>query len=357
MPTRRAILAGLLAASAASVPGWAAAGSPAYLACARDPDGAFALYGLGPDGAERFRVPLPERGHAGAAHPSRSEAVVFARRPGAYALVIDCASGAVRHRLAPPEGRQLNGHGAFLAGGAVLATVEQVSVGSEGRMGLWDAEGGYRRLGEIATGGIGPHEALAAPDGRTLVVANGGIETDPADRSKLNLDTMRPSLAYLTAEDGIEETVTLPPDLAQCSIRHLALRSDGLLAFAMQWEGEEGVAAPLLGLHRRGEAPRLLQAPEAEALAMRGYAGSVAFSGDGARVAVTSPHGGRVQSFAADGRFLGVALRADACGLAAHPEGFVASDGLGALVVVTESGLRPLSVSERAWDNHLVPLA
>ena len=356
MTTRRCFLATLLAVGAAPRLGWAAAGNPAYLAAARDPDGTFALFGLTPEGTTTFRLPLPARGHAAAGHPGRAEAVAFARRPGTFALVIDCTNGAEIARLTPPEGRQFNGHGVFAEGGAVLCTSEQEAATSAGVIGLWDVDAGYRRIGEIPTHGIGPHDLRLMPDGRALVVANGGIATDPTDRTKLNLATMRPDLAYVALDGTLLEQVTLVPDLSQNSIRHLALRADGLVAFAMQWEGVPGAATPLLGLHRRGEAPILASAPLADERAMQGYAGSIAFSGTGDEIAITSPRGGRLHRFAADGTFVGALSRADICGLASHPQGFLASDGLGGLMCVTPAGAHRLSVSDVAWDNHLVSL-
>lgn len=356
MTTRRGFLATLLAAGAAPRLGWAAVGNPACLAAAREPDGAFAMVGLAVDGTEAFRVPLAARGHAGAGHPARAEAVAFARRPGAYALAIDCATGAVVARLTPPEGRQFNGHGVFAEGGAVLFTSEQDRDTSNGVIGLWDVEAGYRRTGELASHGIGPHDLRLMPDGRTLVVANGGIATDPTDRTKLNLDSMRPNLAYIAFDGTLREQVELEPDLWRNSIRHLAVRADGLVGFAMQWEGEPGAETPLLGLHRRGGVPLLASAPLADELAMQGYAGSIAFSGSGEEVAITSPRGGRLHRFAAAGGFLGSVSRADVCGLAALPDGLLASDGLGGLIAVTAGGVRPLAATDHAWDNHLVRL-
>jgi len=303
MTTRRTFLASLLAAGAAPGLGWAAVGSPSYLAAAKEPGGGFALYGLDDAGGTAFRVPLPARGHAGAGHPSRAEAVAFARRPGAFALVIDCMSGEVRQRLTPPEGRQFNGHGVFVREGAALLTCEQLSATSEGVIGIWDAEGAYARIGEVPTGGIGPHDLRLMPDGRTLVVANGGIATDPSDRTKLNIPTMRPNLAYLDLDGAVLDRVELRRELWKNSIRHLAIRADGLVGFAMQWEGEEGAAPPLLGLHRMGAEPVLAEAPLADELAMKGYAGSIAFSGDGAEIAITSPRGGRLHRFSADGAY------------------------------------------------------
>lgn len=356
MATRRAFMASLLAAGATPRLGWAAVGSPAYLAAAQDSDGSFALYGLADDGTQTFRVPLPARGHAGAGHPTRAEAVAFARRPGAFALVLDCATGGVLHRLAPPEGRQFNGHGAFDADGAVLFTSEQDRDTSAGVIGLWDVAAGYVRLGEFPSGGIGPHDLRRMPDGATLVVANGGIATDPTDRTKLNIATMRPNLSYLGLDGTPLDQVELEPALWRNSIRHLAVRADGLVGFAMQWEGEPGAAMPLLGLHRQGTAPVLAQAPLADELVMQGYAGSIAFSGGGDEIAITSPRGGRLHRFSPEGAFLGAVSRSDVCGLAALPDGFLASDGLGGLIAVNADATTPLAATDRSWDNHIVTL-
>jgi uncharacterized protein len=353
MTTRRGVLAGL-AALALPRALWAEAGRPAYLAAAQEPGGGHALHGLSAGGEVVFSVPLPGRGHAAAAHPARAEAVAFARRPGTFALVIGCASGAVLARLTPPAGRQFNGHGAFSADGARLYTSEVVAETSAGRIGVWDTLG-YARIGEGASGGIGPHDLRRMADGR-LAVANGGIATDPADRTKLNLGTMRPNLTILTADGRIDDRMELGPDLRKNSIRHLALAPDGTIAFAMQWEGDPAEDVPLLGLWPPGRPQHLCPPLERDARTMRGYAASVAFSGDGAKVALTSPKGGRVQVFGADGAALSSHPRADVSGVAPAPEGFLVTDGTGLVAALEAGGLRPLSTGPRAWDNHLIAL-
>ncbi|TNC74744.1 DUF1513 domain-containing protein [Rubellimicrobium roseum] len=356
MATRRGFLASLLACASLPALGWADAGSPAVLACAGDPDGGYSLHGLREDSTAAFRLPLPARGHAGCGHPTEALAVAFARRPGTYALVLDCARGTVRHRLSPPEGRHFNGHGTFLAEGAVLATSEQAVDTSEGFMGLWDATDGFRRLGEVPTGGLGPHD-LKRLDSGLVIVANGGIATDPTDRTRLNLATMRPNLAVLDPlNGGAPEVTELTPDLHQLSIRHLSLRDDGTLAFAMQWEGEPETLVPLLGLRDPHGTVTLAEAPEPEARLMQGYAGSIAWSGDGTEVAITSPKGGRVQRFDAGGSFLGHVARPEVCGIAPLGRGFLLSDGLGGLLSVEDGIPAPLGRAELAWDNHLVRL-
>ncbi|MCY1126002.1 DUF1513 domain-containing protein [Frigidibacter sp. RF13] len=350
MATRRGFLAGLAAAALPARMSWAEAGSPAFVAAGREGEG-YSLHGLTGQGEDIFRIALPARGHAAAAHPVRAEAVAFARRPGTFAIVLNCVTGKVCHRLTPPEGRQFNGHGVFSADGSVLMTSEVVADVSEGRVGLWEAET-YRRIGEWQTGGIGPHDMKLLPGGR-LVIANGGIETDPTDRTKLNIDRMQPNLSLLDTEGRIIEQLELDLDLHQNSIRHLATHGDRV-AFAMQWEGDPAIAVPQLGVWQPGGAVMLCPPVEAEAFVMQGYAGSIAWTADGARIAITSPRGGAVMLFDGAGAVLSTHRRADICGVAAEGSGFVATDGLGGIWACDERGLRPLAKGGSAWDNHLV---
>jgi hypothetical protein len=354
MATRRVFLASLLATGALPRLTWAEIGQPAYLAAARTVDGSYRLHGISLSGQSLFQLSLPGRGHAATAHPARAEAVAFARRPGTFAMIIDCASGNLRAQLSPPDGRQFNGHGAYSADGSLLMTSEVVADTSEGRIGLWETAG-YGRVGEWASGGIGPHDVRLMPDGM-LAVANGGIQTDPNDRAKLNISSMRPNLSYLDANGLLVDQVELDDELHQNSIRHLALSGDGTLAFAMQWEGDPAVQVPLLGLHRRGSIPKLCAALEADAAAMQGYAGSIAFNGTGDLVALTSPKGGAVMIFDRDGSPVATHRRADLCGAAPASAGFTLTDGAGAVWSSNRHGLTLLSGSDVSWDNHLIAL-
>lgn len=350
MASRRAFLAGLAAALAPRLT-WAEAGSPAFLAAARAGD-AYLLHGLAETGASLFALPLPARGHAAAAHPTLALAVAFARRPGTFALVIDCIRGTTAARLTPPKGRQFNGHGTFTADGGLLITTEQAAETSEGVLGLWETET-WARVGEWPTGGIGPHDLRRLPDGR-LVVANGGIRTDPSDRRKLNLDTMRPNLTLLSAKGEILDQVALPEALHQNSIRHLTLHGEAI-AFAMQWEGDPAEAVPQLGLWRPGHAPVACPPDDTQAFAMKGYAGSIAAAPG--LVALTSAPGGALMLFDAAGRPQATHRRADLSGVALGPRGLVATDGQGGIWAVAADGLQLLAHHPLAWDNHLVSLA
>ncbi len=355
MATRRGFLAGALAAGVMPLRGWASVGEPKYLSAARRPEDGYVLVGLRSDGTLAFSVDLPARGHAAAAHPERAEAVAFARRPGTYAVVLDCADGSVLARMEAPEGRHFYGHGAFSADGARLYTTENDYERAAGVIGVWDAANGYARLGEFASGGVGPHEMLRLPGQDRFAVANGGIATHPeSGREKLNLDRMRPNLTYVDGDGSVAQRVQIADDWHLNSIRHLAVDLSGQVAFAMQWQGDVWDAPALLGLHRLGEDVRFCEAPEAEHLAMKGYAGSVSYCGSGAWVAISSPRGGFVQRFnTASGVYLGAVGAADVCGISGAGMGMIATTGAGHVVGIQET---IEAHHQLAFDNHLVAI-
>jgi len=356
MIARRSFVAGLMAAGAMPRTGWAALGNPAFLSAARLPDGQFCLCGLTARGEIAFQQPLPGRGHAAAGHPKRAEAVAFARRPGRFALVLDCMSGAQLARLEAMPGRHFYGHGAFSADGTLLFTTENDFEAGRGVVGVWDARMSYARLGEFSSGGVGPHDIKLMPGGRSLAVANGGIETHPdSGRAKLNLPEMAPNLSYLDLDGRLLERVELAPELRKNSIRHLAVAADGTVGFAMQWQGDVAQNPPLVGVHRRGENARLLDAARGDLAAMQGYAGSVAINAAEAQIAITSPRGGLCQIYDLQTGGLDRTVRlTDVCGVAVGAGHFVLTTGQGT-IVGSDQGWRVSHALN--WDNHLVPLS
>lgn len=357
MTSRRGFLIGMLASGLAPAATWADAGAPDFISAGQAADGSYSLYGLSSDGSIRFRQQIPGRGHAAAAHPHRAQAVGFARRPGTFAFVLDCVTGQTVAELTSPQGRHFYGHGVFSRDGSRLYTAENGYDNAAGVIGVWDVTAGYKRLGEFASHGVGPHDVRLMPDAATLVVANGGIETHPdSGRAKLNIPVMQPSLVYLSLDGDLLERVELDPALHMNSIRHLDLRDDGLVGFAMQWQGGQGDLPPVLATHRRGAAPRLLGGAGVSD-AMNGYGGSTAFSGDGHLLAVSSPRGGLVQAYDVETGALAETLTLeDVCGLGAAPGGFIVSAGTGALVRMGAEGVAPIDRAEVRWDNHLVRL-
>ncbi|MDC0115960.1 DUF1513 domain-containing protein [Octadecabacter sp.] len=353
---RRQFLRGLLATGLAPTATWANAGSPVFISAAVLANGDAVLCGLDADLELTFRLPLPARGHAAAGHPTRPEAVAFARRPGTFAIVIDCITGQQIATLSAPEGRHFYGHGTFSADGATLYTTENDYDAGRGCMGLWDASNGYRRVGEWDSGGIGPHDIKRMPGSDILVVANGGIDTHPdTGRVKLNIPSMRPNIAYLHNADVVERAY-LSGDLHKNSIRHLAVSDAGLVAFAMQWEGD-GTPTALVGTHRMGSDTNLLYAPREDLRGMEGYIGSIAVSPDGTTIAVTSPRGNAVQRFDAEtGMLIDTHVIADASGIAAADDEFVITSGTGNLIRLRRHGTAQTRQASPRFDNHLVSL-
>ncbi|MEQ9692982.1 DUF1513 domain-containing protein [Shimia sp. SDUM112013] len=355
MTTRRRFLSGALASTLIPATGWAAAGSPAFLNAARKPDGQHLLLGLDGMGSELFRVPIPDRGHAATAHPTRAEAVAFARRPGTFAHVIDCKSGEVLHKMQTPPERHFYGHGAFSQGGTLLFTPENAYEDGFGVIGVWDTTGGYARLGEFPSGGIGPHEVLRLPGSDVLAICNGGIDTHPdTGRTKLNIPTMRPNLTYMAQDGTILEQVDLPDTMHKNSIRHMAVGPDGLVAFGMQWQGGND-APPLVALHRRGNALALLEVPAHLHQRLRGYIGSVAMTENGHHLAVTSPRGGLVLFFeTGNGTFSGFLEEPDVCGLGTIGDRFVITSGTGRFATINKGYIQHSAQHDLQFDNHLI---
>ncbi len=357
MTTRRTFLAGLLATGMVPHPSWADAGDPAYLSAARLPSGAFVLIGLNHDGDAVFDIPLPGRGHAAAAHPASPLAVAFARRPGRFAIVIDCLDKTVAARLDAPDGRHFYGHGAFAADGGVLLTTENDYDNARGIVGVWDARNGFRRIGEFPSGGVGPHDLRMLPDGKTLVVANGGIETHPeTGRTKLNLPDMRPNLSYLSLDGAVLDQPEPPQEWHLNSMRHLAVNRDGRVAIACQWQGDPADMPPLLAIHQPGETITFHDTDAGLERDMLGYVGSVAFSSDGRSIAFTGPRGGVAGTMGAGGQLLDRMIATDICGVAPRQSGFVFTTGSGDLLEQTETRRGQLARHDCAWDNHLIPV-
>lgn len=351
MATRRGFLVGVLASGLAPLPTWADVGNPAFLSAARTPDGAFILVGLDEMGRERFRIGLPARGHAAAANPTRPEAVAFARRPGTFAVVMDCRNGDVLARLESPQGRHFYGHGTFDAAGDLLFTTENDFDAGQGRIGIWDARRGYVRIGEMSSHGIGTHDLRLMPDG-ALVVANGGIDTHPASgREKLNIPTMRPNLSYVDLDGRVLDQSEPRDPLA--SMRHLSVRADGLVGIGMQWQGDVSAMLPLVATHARGEGLREF----GDGRGLAGYVGSIAFSGDGSLLAVTSPRAGEAQVFdAQSGAQIDRIQNDDVCGVAALDAGLMLTNGRGQVFHLGQFESR-IATHTLAWDNHLVSIA
>ena len=340
-------------------------GGRLYLGARVDAKGAFRVGAFDPEGSLWLDLPLPSRGHGFALHPQRPVAVCFARRPGTFALVFDIARGKPLADLRSPPGRHFYGHGAYAGDGRLLYASENDYANGRGVIGVYVPDEGYRRAGELPSHGVGPHELALLPGRETLVVAVGGIATHPdAPGIKLNLPVMESALVYLDRRSGrLLERATLPRVLRALGIRHLAVARDGRVAVAMQYEGPRGDLVPLVGIHRRGQALALFDAPEPVLRAMRHYCGSVVFDASERIVAASAPRGNAITLWdARDGRYLRALPVADGSGVSpTRRRGeFLTTSGRGGAAVLDARGgrqsLDTAFIAESRWDNHLAAL-
>jgi hypothetical protein len=370
--SRRDFLSGTLAAGALPLLPQTGVAEPAqssalFAAARAEADGSYSAV-LFTTSGDAARVALPGRGHDLTFRPGTRECVVFARRPGTFAGVFSPDAARPPVWFASSEGRHFDGHGIYSTDGRLLFSTENDFTGEESRgvIGVRDAGAGYRQLGEFASAGMDPHDMALLSDGRTLVVANGGIETDPeTGRIPLNLPTMEPSLAYIDSATGdILERHVLDKSLHKLSIRHLAVASGDLVVFGCQYEGPAADFPPLLGFHRRGEQPALVAAPGGVHRDMKNYIGSVAADASGTIIAASAPKGGLITFWDAENRrYLGEKRLADGCGIAGEEAkgSFVLTSGTGQVLehMPLDGFSRTLTSSAWTgtnWDNHIVRL-
>ncbi len=356
MTSRRHFLAGFASTAVAPRLSWGAVGNPVALSGAQTAQGNNLLVGLTEDGRIAFRVPLPARGHAAAAHPYLAEAVAIARRPGTFAKVIDCSTGTVSKTLTAPEGRHFYGHGAFSADGTLLFTTENAFASGDGRIGVWDRQLNYQRIDEFASGGIGPHEILRLPSG-DLAVANGGIQTHPATgREKLNLASMRGNISVFSTSGVLLDRAVVPDVSRLNSPRHIASTPSGMVICGHQWQGDPYATPQLVTFYDGNGGLRECHMDEGLLRKLDGYIGSVCAVRD-TLFAVSAPRGGRVVTLDAAGAQIEVRRALDVCGVSSlNTEAALVTDGYGKVYSLKDAQFLTLHTHRLAFDNHLVAL-
>ena len=321
-----------------------------FAAAYKDRQGRYGISILDGDDAIVTSHPLPARGHGFAAHPNARWLVAFARRPGTFALALDRRNAGGPELFHTPPQRHFYGHGAFSADGRLLYAAENAYETGEGVIGIYDSTDGFKRIGEFAAGGIGPHEIVLMPDEKTLCVANGGIRTHPDQgRQKLNLPTMEPSIVLIDLATGTQlSSHALPSRLHRLSLRHMAVDARNRVWIGGQYEGSLLDDVPVLARLDQDTGLSTVELEQDAAAALGKYAGSVAIGNDGATLAVTSPKAGVVVTLdTRSGGTLDIAMQPGSCGVQARRDGFVSS---------SETGRFGAHGHDRAWDNHIARL-
>jgi hypothetical protein len=354
----------LLAASAAVLlarKAALAAESKRYLSAAATLNGRYAVVAVGEDGEIAFDLDLTARGHGLAVRTNTNQALCFARRAGKFALMVDTAAGETVTEIESISQRHFSGHGLFAHNGDLLLTTENDEDKHQGMIGVYDAKAGYQRIGEFPTLGIGPHDLALMPDGKTLIVANGGIDKRHDDTGGSDLPDIRSDLVYLDWQSGkLLERVTLGPEFTRLSIRHLALTEAGDVVAALQDSADvPDLDWPLGFLHRLGGAPRWLATPPGGWARLRGYCGAAAVDSGAGLIAMSSPRGNCTGLWDETGAALAALDIHDGCGLSATGATgqLVVSSGSGELFAVSRGAAQPSPLGangEFRFDNHMV---
>jgi hypothetical protein len=334
-----------------------------YAAARQGTDGAYSAAIFTVDGRDVRSIALPERGHDIAVCRVSRRCVVFARRPGNFAIAF------THDRSQPPiifttiPERHMYGHGVFSHDGRLLYTTENDFEAARGVIGIYDVAADFKRIGEHESYGVGPHDLALLHDRPVVVVANGGLREHPdigGGRRVLNAGAIESSIAYVNLKTGelVERHVLGGP--GTLSLRHLDVGRDDRVVIGAQIDGPPDAQTALVYRHRPQETIAAMPIPTHVAGVLSGYVSSVAVDASG-EVAIISSSRGNVAAFLdiAQGTVLRTLACADVSGVASRPVAhtFLVTSGHGLIAAATPAAGLAEGVSARwAWDNHAVAL-
>lgn len=309
-------------------------------------------------GRLKSKVKLPARGHDVIPLANKSgHAIIFARRPGTFALEVDLINGKITQEINAAIDSHFYGHGIVSNQHKLLITSENHFSTGEGRIVLRNSDN-YQIVATYPSGGIGPHQIALMPSENILVIANGGIKTHPDQpRKKLNLETMKPNLAYLDLSTGeILKRFTL--DNHQLSIRHLAVSKQGKVIAGLQYQGAKNDLVPLI-VSQQGEGKlQYLSATDDVWRRMNQYTASVCLDEDNQIAVVSCPRANIMTYWSLKhDTYMGYEKLTDGAGLTFANTMYFTS-GKGRVVtskILNTHNAKPLSAefSDLKWDNHL----
>lgn len=319
--------------------------TPALIGCSIIGRDKFAAVVADEHGMPISTLPIPERGH-GVAINQHGHAVVFGRRPGTFFMVFDYRTEQVIKLQPTLANRHFYGHGVYSHDGNYLFVTEGERGTSRGIVGVYDARNQYQKIDELSGFGIGPHEVIMMPDG-TLAIGVGGVHTN--GREPLNLNTMTPSLSYLSQDGELLEQVSLP--VHKLSIRHLAHDGSETVLCGQQYRGEPDEFPALIAMHKRGEGMSELRAEPEQWARFNHYVASIAATDNW--VLATSPPGNCYGIWSkATGKLVELNALPDASGVVSYGDDFRVSSGTGKVVEQTPGEFKNTFSSGIQWDNH-----
>ncbi len=290
---------------------------------------------------------------------------VIGRRPSEHFWILDCQTGNILHHIHAEKNRHFYGHACYSLNGDLLYVSENNTANFNGMIGVYQVSKNYQKISEFFTHGIGPHEIILHPKGDKLIISNGGIKTERASREELNLETMQPSLVYLSLKKENYGALLQQvfPQHNQMSIRHLSVTNSGEVAIAIQFQGERHLDIPLVFTHNFGEknlTEYISNTPKKDWRQFHHYIASVKVNSASHLLCVTSPLGGCISVFDMQTKtMLDTVKITDCAGIAVADEGFLVSDGQGrlSLLKLVDNAIVIDSIEHKlAFDNHMQSL-
>ncbi len=308
------------------------------------------------------QIKLPARGHDAIAIPNKpGHALVFARRPGTFVLEIDFINGVITHEISAQSHSHFYGHGIISEKHNVLLTSENDFASGNGLIVVRDTQT-YQVLEQYYSGGIGPHQLKLMPNGNSIVIANGGIQTHPEQpRKKLNIDTMASNLAYLNINSGkVEGAYSL--DNHKLSIRHLSVSKQGKVIAGLQYQGAKTDLVPLAISHHGEGSLTYLSASEHIWRQMNQYTASVCIDDKLDISAISCPRADLITYWSLkNDEYLSSEKFSDGAGLT-YIDKIYATSGKGHFITSKlarssqngdSNSVKSSSFSGLKWDNHL----
>ena len=299
------------------------------------------------------------RGHSCAVNPAHPNQVLFVgRRPSTQCLLMDIQQGRTLASWQSAPGYHLNGHAVYRQNGKQLFVCESSDHDGSGSLAVRDAITG-QLITRWETHGLEPHEVKISPDGKHLIIANGGLIKN-AQGQPQNIDTMKSSLVILDSQTGALKQQFDSP-VGKASLRHIDLDSKGNIAIAAQAQVETNQPSPLAFLVQpHSQKISTLNAPDTLISHCKNYMGSVVISEKNNLACFTSPRGDLALFWDLSSQQLaGYHRFHDVCGasLDMHQEHFILSNSAGWLRYINAKNLtenKRLRVrTELNWDNHM----
>ncbi len=324
-----------------------------------DEAGKFYISGFDLSGGEKFRLALPEMPHSFAVDPANSRRVVaLPGLPGTRAVVVDISRGKQLAIVESRAGRHFNGHGVFSPDGRLLFTSENIIKNSEGVITVRETEN-FRIVRELSGYGIGPHEIRLLPDGKTIVVASGGIATHPdTGKHELNINRMSTALLFIDSETG-ELLARRETPTDKLSIRHIDVGADGAVLVACQYKGRTEMPK-LVGLQRGEGEIEMLDIDGDSLWSMNNYTASALIANNNV-AAVTCPRGNRMTFWDLQQKKFIKSIEIDDVGaveISADGSHFIVSANRGELYRIDAKTLQVAKLSNVwknvKWTNHMV---